>query len=208
MKRTVLNIKNLPKEKTTIALAKAVHHALEEMKAVNILYINVKDISSVTDVMVIASGTSTRHVKSISDTVVELCKKQGFKIIGVEGQDSCEWVLVDLGDILVHVMQENTRKFYELEKLWDHQELKSATNNEINSETKNEIEAQIKKKIKRPETKTTNSKAPGKVGNKADKKTTKKAVPKETLKASSKTRGKVKSGISTKKKPGSKNKAE
>jgi ribosome-associated protein len=142
MKKTALDIKNLPKEKSTRALAKVIHHALEEMKAGNILFINVKDISSVTDVMVIASGTSSRHVKSISDTVVENCKKQGFKVIGVEGQDSCEWVLVDVGDILVHIMQENARKFYELEKLWDHQEVK----NEIKSSVKSEAVIETKKR--------------------------------------------------------------
>lgn len=147
MKRTALDIKNLPKEKSTRALAKVVHHALEDMKAANILYINVKDISSVTDVMVIASGTSTRHVKSVSDAVVESCKKQGFKVIGVEGQDSCEWILVDLGDILVHIMQENTRKFYELEKLWDHKEIKGEINLGIKNQNTNEIENQIKQKI-------------------------------------------------------------
>ena len=144
MSKSTFDPKNLPKEKATRALAKIVYHALEDMKASKIIMINVKDISNVTDVMVIASGTSARHVKSISDTVFENCKKQGFKVLGVEGQDTSEWVLVDLGDVLVHVMQENTRRFYELEKLWDHSDL----NNESNIETSGEIKNKAKNKTK------------------------------------------------------------
>lgn len=144
MSKSTFDPKNLPKEKATRALAKIVYHALEDMKASKIIMINVKDISNVTDVMVIASGTSARHVKSISDIVFENCKKQGFKVLGVEGQDTSEWVLVDLGDVLVHVMQENTRRFYELEKLWDHSDL----NNESNIETSGEIKNKAKNKTK------------------------------------------------------------
>jgi ribosome-associated protein len=80
--------------------------------------LDVKPLTSVADLMVVASGTSTRHVKSIADRVRERVKENGFMPLGVEGEEASEWVLVDLGDIIVHVMQPDTRRFYDLEKLW------------------------------------------------------------------------------------------
>lgn len=121
-KKSQFDLSALPKDKDTLALSEFVGNALDDMKATNIVFINVKDISSVTDVMVIASGTSNRHVKSVAESVIEQCKKSGHEILGAEGQDSSEWVLVDLGFVLVHVMQEQTRSFYELEKLWSHRQ--------------------------------------------------------------------------------------
>ena len=76
-------------------------------------------MTSVTDTMVVASGRSDRHVRALADTVVEECAKAGVRPIGVEGQKSGEWVLVDLGDVVVHVMLPRVREFYNLEKLWD-----------------------------------------------------------------------------------------
>jgi ribosome silencing factor RsfS/YbeB/iojap len=92
--------------------------ALDDLKARDVREIDVRDKSSVTDLLVVASGTSSRHVKSIADEVVRKAKKAGLPPIGVEGQREAEWVLVDLGDIVVHVMLPRTREFYGLERLW------------------------------------------------------------------------------------------
>jgi len=100
------------------ALTIIVKDALEDLKANDIVVMDVQGLSSVSDVMVVASGNSSRHVKSIANNVVEQVKKQGCQPIGVESDKDCEWVLVDLGDIIVHVMQQATRDFYQLERLW------------------------------------------------------------------------------------------
>lgn len=91
--------------------------ALEDVKAKNIVQLDVRELSDVMDTLVIASGTSSRHVKSLAGNVVEDAKHQGHQPLGVEGADT-DWVLVDFGDIVVHVMQDEARKFYDLEKLW------------------------------------------------------------------------------------------
>ncbi len=96
-----------------------VQNSLEDMKAVDIVSIDVKGKSSMTDVLYIATGNSTRHVKSIAEVVGINVKEAGVDIIGTEGKGSSEWVLVDLNDIIVHVMLESTREFYALEKLWE-----------------------------------------------------------------------------------------
>ncbi|MGA2654908.1 MAG: ribosome silencing factor, partial [Gammaproteobacteria bacterium] len=80
--------------------------------------IDVKSLTSIADYMIITSGRSTRHVKSIADHVLEAAKKQGIMPIGVEGEQGSEWVLVDLGDIIVHAMLPAVREYYQLEKLW------------------------------------------------------------------------------------------
>ena len=92
--------------------------ALDDLKARDVREIDVREKSSVTDLLVVASGTSSRHVKSIADEVVRKAKQAGLPPIGVEGQREAEWVLVDLGDIVVHVMLPRTREFYGLERLW------------------------------------------------------------------------------------------
>ncbi|MBG57153.1 MULTISPECIES: ribosome silencing factor [Porticoccus] len=93
-------------------------NALEDIKGKDIVTMDVSDLTDVMDQIVVASGTSSRQVKSLADNVVEDAKKAGFQPIGVEGMDTSEWVLVDFGDIVVHVMLPETRLFYELEKLW------------------------------------------------------------------------------------------
>jgi len=99
-------------------LVKVAIAALEEIKAQDITTIDVREKTSITDYMVIASGTSSRHVKSLVDNVLEKTKEQGVRPIGSEGLDSGEWALLDLGDIVVHVMLPTTRQFYDLERLW------------------------------------------------------------------------------------------
>ena len=95
-----------------------VQNALEDLKAVDIVSVDVTGKSSMTDKLFIATGNSTRHVKSIAENVVIEAKKANLDVIGTEGKGSSEWVLVDLNDVIVHVMLESTRDFYQLEKLW------------------------------------------------------------------------------------------
>ena len=99
-------------------LLQAVREAVAELKAKDTVEIDVRGKSSVTDFMVVASGTSSRHVKSIADEVVKFAKKLDVMPLGVEGEREAEWVLVDLGDVIVHVMLPRVREFYALERLW------------------------------------------------------------------------------------------
>jgi ribosome-associated protein len=99
-------------------LLETVHAAVEELKAKDVVEIDVRGKSSVTDFMVMASGTSSRHVKSIADEVVKFAKRLDVMPLGVEGELEAEWVLVDLGDVVVHVMLPRVREFYALERLW------------------------------------------------------------------------------------------
>ena len=103
---------------TSPSLLDTVINALEEMKAKNITTLEIGTMTSLADNMVIASGTSTRHVKALSDTVQEKTREAGFAPVGVEGEQSAEWILVDLGDVIVHIMQPSTREYYDLERLW------------------------------------------------------------------------------------------
>jgi ribosome-associated protein len=93
-------------------------NALEDMKAKDVVLLDVQGKSSVTDFMLIASGTSHRHVNSISQEVIEKAKEAGVMPLGTEGQTVGDWVLVDLGDVVVHVMMPDARSFYDLERLW------------------------------------------------------------------------------------------
>jgi ribosome-associated protein len=99
---------------TQIAVA-----ALEDMKAVNVKVLDVRKLTDIADTMIVATGTSDRHVKSIADRLIERCREAGHRAYGVEGQKEGEWVLVDLQDLIVHVMLPRIREFYGLEKLWD-----------------------------------------------------------------------------------------
>ncbi|HET8553534.1 MAG TPA: ribosome silencing factor [Rhodanobacteraceae bacterium] len=92
--------------------------ALDDLKAKDVREIDVRGKTSIADTIIVASGTSTRHVKSIADEVIKFAKQAGVLPLGVEGQQEAEWVLVDLGDIIVHVMLPRIREFYALERLW------------------------------------------------------------------------------------------
>jgi len=96
-----------------------VQNTLEDMKAVDIVSLDVTGKSSLTDILYFATGNSTRHVRSIADMVGIKAKEAGLEVLGVEGKGSAEWVLVDLNDVIVHIMLASTREFYQLEKLWE-----------------------------------------------------------------------------------------
>lgn len=99
-------------------LKQVVVEALDDLKGVDIKTLDVRGKSSFTDVLVIASGNSTRQVKALADSVVVKVKEAGLTPLGVEGERESNWVLVDLGDVVVHIMLPETRDFYNLEKLW------------------------------------------------------------------------------------------
>ena len=99
-------------------LVRLVVDALDDIKAQDIVQLDVRDMTTVTDYMVVASGTSNRHVQALVDNVAEKAKAAGHRPIGVEGEEGGEWVLLDLQDTLVHVMLPKVREFYNLEKLW------------------------------------------------------------------------------------------
>jgi ribosome-associated protein len=112
-------------------LSELVVDALEEVKGKDIVKLDVREMTSVTDYMVVASGTSNRHVKALADAVAEKAKAAGHRPIGVEGEEGSEWVLLDLGDALVHVMLPRVREFYNLEKLWSLRPTKDRTATEV-----------------------------------------------------------------------------
>jgi ribosome-associated protein len=93
-------------------------NALEDAKTQDIAVLDVRKISDFTDYMVIATGTSNRHVQSSADKVVETLRGHGVRPVGIEGKQLGDWVLIDFGDVVVHIMREQTRDFYNLEKLW------------------------------------------------------------------------------------------
>jgi ribosome-associated protein len=99
-------------------LSELVIAALEEVKAQDIVRLDVRDLTTVTDFMIVASGTSSRHVRALADAVAEKSREAGQRAVGIEGEAGAEWVLLDLQDALVHVMLPRVRQFYNLEKLW------------------------------------------------------------------------------------------
>jgi ribosome-associated protein len=100
-------------------LLQAVTSALEDMKAVNVKILDVRGLTDIADTLIVASGTSDRHVRSIAEHVIVQAKRNGFRPLGTEGEREGEWALVDLQDIVVHVMLPRVREFYGLERLWD-----------------------------------------------------------------------------------------
>jgi ribosome-associated protein len=111
--------RRLPESERALPLQDVVTAALDDMKAVNIRVLDVRGLTDIADTMVIASGNSDRHVRSIAERVVEKAKEAGFRSLGMEGERDGEWVLVDLQDVVVHVMLPRIREFYGLERLWD-----------------------------------------------------------------------------------------
>ena len=127
-------MKKAPAKKTTAAKAKApaprkslstsekcrniISAALDENKAEDIVAIDVRDKCSFADYMIVASGRGGRHVSSLAEYVVKALKKEGFTGMTSEGQDTGEWVLIDTGDVIVHIFRPETRQFYNLEKMW------------------------------------------------------------------------------------------
>ena len=100
-------------------LSRVIETALDDMKAKDVVRLDVRDMTTVTDYMIIASGTSKRHVQAIAENVAEKVKQAGQSALGIEGEEGGEWILLDLQDALVHVMLPRVREFYNLEKLWD-----------------------------------------------------------------------------------------
>jgi ribosome-associated protein len=109
----------IPRSSELVALEKLVLKALEDLKAVNIKVLDVRGLTDVADTMIVASGTSDRHVRAIAESVIAQSKAGGRRPMGTEGKPDGEWVLVDLQDVLVHVMLPRVREFYALEQLWE-----------------------------------------------------------------------------------------
>lgn len=107
----------------TERLLHTVTEAIDDLKGRDTRVLDVHELTSITDYMVVVSGTSDRHVKSIADNVIEQARVAGFRALGVEGREQGEWVLIDLGDVVVHVMRPEVRDFYQLERLWAPQQL-------------------------------------------------------------------------------------
>lgn len=105
--------------KAMLSLKNVVMDALADMKALEVKVLDVRGLTDIADFMVVASGTSDRHVRSVAQRVVERTKQAGFRPYGVEGQQDSDWVLIDLSEMIVHVMLPRVREFYGLEKLWD-----------------------------------------------------------------------------------------
>ena len=114
--------------------------ALEDLKGVNIVTLDVAELTPMTDYMVLVTGTSNRHVKALVDTANESSKAIGIQPLGIEGRESYDWVLVDLADVIVHVMNEEARNFYELERLWS--DLDEAGDTEEASDSSSNQEAE------------------------------------------------------------------
>lgn len=106
-------------EKINHALAGVITSALEDGKAIDVKCLEVSAMTTITDFMIVAGGSSNRQVRALTERAVEAARESGVKPIGREGEDAGEWVLVDFGDVVLHLMQPQTREFYQLEKLWD-----------------------------------------------------------------------------------------
>tara|TARA_B100000579_G_C22330607_1_gene620339 strand:- start:178 stop:516 length:339 start_codon:yes stop_codon:yes gene_type:complete len=99
---------------------------LDDFNAQNILVLDIRDISSFADWFIIATASSSRNAKAISDKLIESIKEKKFYLVGIEGQEDSEWILVDCGDVIVNIMQKETREFYDLESLWGKKTLVTA----------------------------------------------------------------------------------
>ena len=111
--------------KVTNNIARTIHKVLSDNKAKNITKINLEKKSSIADFMIICSGTSNRHVISLSNYLVKALKKENLNTLNVEGIRNGDWVLVDAGDIIVHLFRSEVREYYGLEKMWAGEEINS-----------------------------------------------------------------------------------
>lgn len=102
----------------TKTLKEIVISALEDIKAIDITLIDVRELTGIMDTMIVASGNSNRQVKALANAVVMDAKAAGYSLLGIEGENSAEWILVDFGEIIIHIMLPATREFYDLERLW------------------------------------------------------------------------------------------
>lgn len=112
---------------TSEKLAKLVINALEELKALDIVTLDVRRLTSITDIMIIASGRSDRQVRALAEKVIEAAKENNVIPLGIEGKQQGEWILVDLGDVIVHIMHPSARLYYQLEKLWSTEHQQTST---------------------------------------------------------------------------------
>lgn len=103
---------------TKPTLNQIVIDALEDIKGIDIIELDVRELTSIVDTMVIATGTSSRQVKALADNVEKKAKEAGFRPLSSEGRDSADWILIDFGDMAVHLMLPETRELYDLERLW------------------------------------------------------------------------------------------
>ncbi len=103
---------------TKPTLNKIVTEALEDIKGIDILEMDVRELTSIVDTMVIATGTSSRQIKALADNVEKKAKEAGFRPLSTEGRNSADWVLIDFGDMAVHLMLPEARELYDLERLW------------------------------------------------------------------------------------------
>lgn len=106
------------KRREIARLRQLIYEALEDAKGLDISVLNVRQVCDFTDYMIIASGASTKHVQSMADKVIERLREHDIKLLGAEGREVGDWVLLDFGDVILHLMRPQTRAFYDLEKLW------------------------------------------------------------------------------------------
>ena len=101
------------------SLLQLIMMTLDDLKGQQTIQLDVRGLSNVTDFMVVVTGTSNRHVKALANDVALQAKKHGIPPLGIEGEQAADWILVDLGDVIIHIMQAEARQFYDLEKLWN-----------------------------------------------------------------------------------------
>ena len=121
----------------SVALGKRVLQILDGVKAVDPVLIDVGSISGFADAMIVVTGNSSRHIRSMHDALILSVKEMGIHLLGVEGKESNDWILVDLGDLIVHLMRKEAREFYGLEKFWSNQKLSYLGSGEIHEDSHN-----------------------------------------------------------------------
>ncbi len=106
------------KAKTTRSLQALTLEILDDFKAEEVRVLDVRNLTTITDTMIIATGNSNRHVRALAENILKKVKEQGYLPLGVEGKSEAEWILIDLGDVVLHIMLARVREFYDLERLW------------------------------------------------------------------------------------------